>query len=627
MATQENSIYPLPGVFCYSHKDESLRNELENHLSLLKHEGLISTWHDRKIGPGKEFDEEIDETLSSAQVVLLLISSDFMASNYCYNVEMNRALDRHKIHMARVIPIILRPTDWRTSPFGRLIALPTDGQPVISNKWDSQDEAFLDVAEGIRRAITGGTEKLPLSTQASLENSILALLHSCEDRGLPKEVISAALGRSIAEIEEKTTGLFENGLLRETDNGTWVLSGEWEPTGLSNQEVVFSKTLDELLGFIRSHENERNISDQVRNAITLSRGCTSSYPNSVAKLFWNVDKIVKGFGDKHLVLDVANLSIEAARRSPNRTDDVVKGEAVALICGRSWVYQRMDRLFDAIADGEKSFEIGEGIAWERNSAYCKKCIGRIYRMQAEKELENHKLDRQKVRDLLKQSTECLNDAIDRFSRLEEFGPDDPEVGDCYSLLGRTFLVNGKRIEADAAVKKGFNLISEGSGKDYLDLLILAGDLQAKTKDEEAAESCYTSALEINSDNAEMTELQARAYLRRGLNRATMRRTQHALSDIDRAVTIFRSLGEIAKSNQARWELLRIQNQIPRDAFPLLEDEGYTTRIIALEIYSSQRANQQSRRNVVGQRAALSSEQWKNIVRQARRRATQEEPSW
>ena len=162
MATQENSIYPLQGVFCYSHKDESLRNELENHLSLLKHEGLISTWHDRKIGPGKEFDEEIDETLSSAQVVLLLISSDFMASNYCYNVEMNRALDRHKIHMARVIPIILRPTDWRTSPFGRLIALPTDGQPVISNKWDSQDEAFLDVAEGIRRAITEGTEKFAI---------------------------------------------------------------------------------------------------------------------------------------------------------------------------------------------------------------------------------------------------------------------------------------------------------------------------------------------------------------------------------------------------------------------------------------------------------------------------------
>ena len=338
-ATQEKYIYPLQGVFCYSHKDESLRDELENHLSLLKHEALISTWHDRKIGPGKEFDEEIDEKLLSAQVVLLLISSDFMASNYCYNVEMKRALARHKIHMARVIPIILRPTDWRTSPFGKLIALPTDGEPVTSNNWDSQDQAFLDVADGIRRAITEGTEKLALSTQGSLENNILALLHSCEDHGLPKDVISAALGCSTAEIEGKTIGLFENGLLRETDHGTWVLSGEWEPTGLSDQQLVFSKTLDELLGFIRSHENQRNISDQVRNAITLSLGCTSSYPNAVTKLFWIVDKLVKGLGDKHLVLEVANLSIEAARRSTNRTDDVVKGEAVALICGRSWVPQ------------------------------------------------------------------------------------------------------------------------------------------------------------------------------------------------------------------------------------------------------------------------------------------------
>ena len=294
---------------------------------------------------------------------------------------------------------------------------------------------------------------------------------------------------------------------------------------------------------------------------------------------------------------------------------------------RGWVYQRIDRLSDAIADGEKSFEIGEGIRWERNSAFCKKCIGRIYRMQAEKELDNPKPDRQKVAALLDQSAECLTEAIQRFSRLVEFGSDDPEVGDCYSLIGRTFLVGGKLIEADDAARKAFNLISEGSGKDYLDLLILAGDLQARTRNEEAAENLYTGALEINSDNAEMTEMQARAYLRRGLNRATMKQTQLALSDIDRAATIFRSLGEMSKSNQARWELLRIRNQIPSDAFPLLEAEGYTTRIIALEIYSSQRVNQQSRRNVVGRRAALSSEQWRNIVRQARSRATREEPSW
>ena len=326
-------------------------------------------------------------------------------------------------------------------------------------------------------------------------------------------------------------------------------------------------------------------------------------------------------------LEVASLSIEAARRSTNRTEDVVKGEAVALICGRSWVYQRIGRLSDAIAAGETSFELGELIPWERNSTFCKKCIGRIYRMQAEKELEAHKPDRQKVADLLDKSAEFLTDAIQRFSRLEEVGPDDPEVGDCYSLLGRTFLVSEKRREADGAVKKAFKLIPEGSGKDYLDLLILGGDLQVRNRDREAAEGFYNSALKINSENTEMTEIQARAYLRRGLNRATMKRMQHAAEDISKAAEIFLSLGEIGKSNHARWEQRRIQNQIPPEAFSLLEQEGYTTRIIALDMYSTQQTSHRHRRNVVGRRGALSYEQWKQIVRKARSRAAQEDLKW
>ena len=627
MAAQGKQIEPLQVVFCYAHKDEALRDELEKHLSLLKHEGLFSGWHDRKIGPGKEMYKELDEKLLYAQIVLLLISSDFMASDYCYTVEMTKAMERHESHAARVIPIILRPTDWKTSPFGKLLALPTDGKPVTSDKWNSQDEAFLDVAEGIRRAISAGTEESVSSTRGSSENSTLILLHLCEDRGLPRQVISAALGRSIAEIEGETRGLFENGLLSEIENGTWVLSGKWDPKGLSNQELLLSKTLDELLGFIKSHQDQSNISDQVRNAIILSRRCAHSYPDSVSTLFWSVDKLVKGFGDKHLVLEVANLSIEAARRTPNRTGDVVRGEAIALICGRSWVYQRIDRLSEAIAEGEASLELGELIPWERNSAFCKKCIGRIYRMQAEKELEDHKPNQQKIAGLLDQSTKFLTDAIQRFSRLEEVGPDDPEVGDCYSLLGRTFLVSEKLTEADRAVKKAFKLIPEGSSKDYLDLLILAGDLQSRSGDGEAAEDFYNSALKINSGNAEMTEMRARAYLRRGLNRAKMKRTQPAVKDISKAGEIFRSLGEIGKTNHARWEQLRVQNQIPTEAFPLLELEGYTTRVIALDTYFSQQSNHRRRGNVVGRRAALTSEQWRKIVKQARSRSAQEDPSW
>lgn len=135
----------------YSHKDESLRDELETHLSLLKHQGLISTWHDRKILAGDEFGSEIDENLEDSEIILLLVSPYFLASDYCYDIEMKRALERHHYGEARVIPIILEHCDWHSAPFGKLTALPKDGRPVTD--YPNQHKAFTEIARGIRKAI------------------------------------------------------------------------------------------------------------------------------------------------------------------------------------------------------------------------------------------------------------------------------------------------------------------------------------------------------------------------------------------------------------------------------------------------------------------------------------------
>ena len=137
--------------YAYSHKDEELRQQLENHLAGLRWQGVIKDWHDRKIGAGGEWEGQIDEHLNTAHVVLLLISSDFMASDYCYDVEMKRAMERHEAGETRVIPVILRPVFWRESPFRKLLALPTDGQAVTL--WNNQDAAFTNIAEGIRKVI------------------------------------------------------------------------------------------------------------------------------------------------------------------------------------------------------------------------------------------------------------------------------------------------------------------------------------------------------------------------------------------------------------------------------------------------------------------------------------------
>jgi hypothetical protein len=136
--------------FSYSHKDEELRNELEIHLSMLKRQGIISAWHDRRIGAGQEVDRKINEYLERADIILLLVSPYFLASDYCYDVEMTRAMERQEQGTARVIPVILHPCDWHKAPFGKLLAMPTDGKPV--SKFPNQHDAFLEITKAIRKA-------------------------------------------------------------------------------------------------------------------------------------------------------------------------------------------------------------------------------------------------------------------------------------------------------------------------------------------------------------------------------------------------------------------------------------------------------------------------------------------
>ncbi|HEX2571440.1 MAG TPA: toll/interleukin-1 receptor domain-containing protein, partial [Polyangia bacterium] len=121
------------------------------HLAPLRRQGLIGVWHDRQIDAGTEWQGAIDEELERADVILMLVSPNFVASDYCYDVEMKRAMERHGEGTARVIPIVVRPVDFGGLPLGRLQALPRDARPVTA--WGSRDEAWLDVAKGIRQVV------------------------------------------------------------------------------------------------------------------------------------------------------------------------------------------------------------------------------------------------------------------------------------------------------------------------------------------------------------------------------------------------------------------------------------------------------------------------------------------
>src|SRR6266516_2618114 len=153
---------PVTVFLSYAHEDEPLRKELEKHLSLLQRQGLVSTWQDRRIMAGTDWAREIDEHLKNASIILLLISADFLASDYCYGIEMQCALNRDKVSQARVIPIMVRPVNWKGAPFAHLQALPTDARAITI--WNNRDEAWTNVAAGIRRVIE---ELPPLSVNLS----------------------------------------------------------------------------------------------------------------------------------------------------------------------------------------------------------------------------------------------------------------------------------------------------------------------------------------------------------------------------------------------------------------------------------------------------------------------------
>src|SRR5258708_7676258 len=138
MATPFNP--PIELFYCYARADQALRDNLDCHLAGLYRSGLITSWYDGQIIAGVAWEQEIEAHLNNAHVILLLISADFIASDYCYSKEMTRAIERQRAGDVQVIPILLRPVEWTGTPFFHLQVLPVNAQPITS--WANQDEAF-----------------------------------------------------------------------------------------------------------------------------------------------------------------------------------------------------------------------------------------------------------------------------------------------------------------------------------------------------------------------------------------------------------------------------------------------------------------------------------------------------
>jgi hypothetical protein len=204
----------------YAREDESFLAGLESHLSTLKREGIVTFWHDHQLLPGTEWQGEISAHLSSASVILLLVSSDFIASEYCYEIEMKLALKRHQESTARVIPVILRPCHWDNTLFSGLQALPTNGTPISG--WPDPDQAFYNVVQGIREVIDD------LNLKRSLK--------------VPTATTSTASSQGEEKIEDgSSSGAGETGDNRRDDN-------EWEEPliNFQNRDEELEKLLNNI---------------------------------------------------------------------------------------------------------------------------------------------------------------------------------------------------------------------------------------------------------------------------------------------------------------------------------------------------------------------------------------------
>jgi len=178
--------------YSHSHKDSNLRDRLGTHLAPLRHQHKIIEWYDRKIEPGANWNSEVDAKLESAHLILLLISADFLASDYCFGVEVEKALERLKHGQVKVMPILLRECLWSDSPFSRLQIIPRDAKPVTS--WSSEDAALANVASEIQAVVSG---PVPAATKTDSELSNPHQFDSSLD-------LVRAQVRSYAQLYERT---------------------------------------------------------------------------------------------------------------------------------------------------------------------------------------------------------------------------------------------------------------------------------------------------------------------------------------------------------------------------------------------------------------------------------------
>lgn len=454
-----------------------------------------------------------------------------------------------------------------------------------------------------RRILANDMESAGVAKACERKNVPLLILRGVSDIvGLPR---SDAWKRYACEVVSGCAWELVNLGAVDTIEGN-LESGEFGPLhGIS--DVIGS--LDAIL-----HRIKRGTSSEYaagcREAFELFRKLPDELKRKWApSLFDTLDRPMKYLGDKQLVLDVATACIECC--SGGELDDAsAECQARARICGTSWAYQRMNKLGLAEQEAELSKQISEGVRSRENLAYCQKCLGRLKRMRAESELS------MTLRQTyFKDSVSSIREAISLFTDLQ--GPYDAEVGDCYSLLGRTYLSMGNVRKALECVEAAMPRVNVES-KDYLDLRILEGDISLANGEYQKALVAFDDVIEMTSEqDYQLSEIVARAHMQRGESLIYMRSTTDAEGAFAEAQRIWEHYKETNFAAEAEWGRIRASGVLDQRTTELLKLETPMVRCGAVRLFEERRAK--SSRTVLAQRFVHDDIVWKRLIEEAKHR--------
>ena len=332
----------------YSSVDSALRAELATHLTLLQRQGLLDVWYDRKMDPGDEWDPEIRAQLEAVEIVLLLVSADFMASDYVWDVELKRVMERQAAGEVRVIPVLIRPCYWKSASFAKLAALPGNGRPVVD--WKTNDHGWLEVVRGLRTVLektptlappaSAPSRRSPAITRGTASPFVVGRpIERDEDffgRERQKRLLEDALrqGQSVEILGERRMG--KSSMLR------WVArhAGRFQdrPVVLLDAQAA---AIQSPVGLVRAAARELRREEAVDAVLTRSASEGESRAAAMA---------VEALGSAVLLVDEAEGLV---RRSQGFDDGVLDALRAAGQAGRLvWVSVAVERLRDRFqADG------------------------------------------------------------------------------------------------------------------------------------------------------------------------------------------------------------------------------------------------------------------------------------